>query len=118
MSPTIVFDPDGALRMVLGAPGATYIPQAIAQVISNVLDFDMAMSDAVIAPRVAVTRSRTIDVSNRVPRFVTSELEAAGYAIQRSYLSYAFAGVHGVEVDGQGWRGGADPGRDGMALTV
>ena len=118
MSPSIVFDPDGTLRMVLGAPGATYIPQAIAQVISNVLDFDMAMSDAVIAPRVAVTRSRTIDVSNRTPRFVTSELEAAGYAIQRSYLSYAFAGVHGVEVAGQSWRGGADPGRDGMALTV
>ncbi|MGI9450199.1 MAG: hypothetical protein ACR2QH_06135 [Geminicoccaceae bacterium] len=78
----------------------------------------MAMSDAVIAPRIAVTRSRTIDVSNRIPRFVTRELETAGYAIQRSYLSYAFAGVHGVEVVGQSWRGGADPGRDGMALAV
>ncbi len=118
MSPCIVFDAGGALRMVLGAPGATYIPQAIAQVISNVLDFEMAMSDAVIAPRIAVTRSRTIDVSNRIPRYVTAELEAAGYAIQRSYLSYAFAGVHGVEVAGGRWRGGADPGRDGMALVV
>jgi gamma-glutamyltranspeptidase/glutathione hydrolase len=39
MSPSIVFDPDSALRMVLGAPGATYIPQAIAQVISNVLSY-------------------------------------------------------------------------------
>ena len=47
-----------------------------------------------------------------------AELEAAGYAIQRSYLSYAFAGVHGVEVAGGHWRGGADPGRDGMALVV
>lgn len=118
MSPSMVFDARGELRAVLGAPGATYIPQAVAQVISNVLDFGMSMSDAVIAPRIAVTRSRTIDVSNRIPHFVTRELEALGYAIQRSYLSYAFAGVHGVEVSAGRWRGGADPGRDGMWLVV
>ena len=118
MSPSLVFDASGDLRAVLGAPGATCIPQAVAQVISNVLDFGMSMSDAVIAPRIAVTRSRTIDVSNRIPRFVTRELEAFGYAIQRSYLSYAFAGVHGVEMVAGRWRGGADPGRDGMWLAV
>jgi gamma-glutamyltranspeptidase/glutathione hydrolase len=118
MSPSIVFDDEGALRLVLGAPGATYIPQAIAQVISNVLDFGMPVLDAVVAPRIAVTRSQTIDVSNRIPRFVTRELEARGYSIKRSYLSYAFAGVHAVEVVGGRWRGGADPGRDGMALAV
>ncbi len=118
MSPSIVFGADGALRLVLGAPGATYIPQAIAQVISNVIDFAMPVLDAVVAPRIAVTRSGTIDVSNRIPRFVTRELEAGGYAIQRSYLSYAFAGVHAVEVVDGTWRGGADPGREGMALAV
>ena len=33
-------------------------------------------------------------------------------------LSYTFAAVHGIRIDGDRWTGGADPGRDGMALAV
>ena len=29
-----------------------------------------------------------------------------------------FAAVHGIRIDGDRWTGGADPGRDGMALAV
>ena len=29
-----------------------------------------------------------------------------------------FAGVHGIRIDDGTWSGGADPGRDGMALAV
>ena len=36
----------------------------------------------------------------------------------RSYLSYAFAAVHAIRIDGGRWSGGADPGHDGMALAV
>ena len=35
-----------------------------------------------------------IDTSNRIPRFVTDEVERLGYQVKRSYQSYAFAGVH------------------------
>ncbi len=117
MSPTIVYR-DQLPVLVIGAPGATYIPQAVTQAIVNVLDFDMSMPDAVSSPRFAVTTNRTIDVSNRIPRFVTQELEKLGYAINRSYLSYAFAGVHGIRIINGVPHGGADPGRDGMALHV
>ena len=41
---------------------------------------------------------------------------ARGYPIQRRYLSYCFAGIHGPRRGG--WDGGADPRRDGMALAV
>jgi gamma-glutamyltranspeptidase/glutathione hydrolase len=57
-------------------------------------------------------------VCNRVPHFVTGQLEARGYRVARSYLSYTFAGVHGIRIDDGRWSGGADPGRDGMALAV
>jgi gamma-glutamyltranspeptidase/glutathione hydrolase len=76
------------------------------------------MSEAVAAPRIAMTKNRTVEVSNRIPRFVTDEIEAMGYGLIRSYLSYAFAGVHGVRRTAAGWQGGADPGRDGVALIV
>jgi len=33
-------------------------------------------------------------------------------------LNYAFAGVHAIAIEDGQWQGGADPGRDGMALAV
>jgi len=116
MSPTLVFKDDQPC-LVIGAPGGTWITMGVLQGILNVLDFDMSMSDAVAAPRFTAN-SNTIDVSNRIPNFVTRELEARGHPVARSYLSYAFAGVHGIRIDGGILSGGADPGRDGMALGV
>jgi gamma-glutamyltranspeptidase / glutathione hydrolase len=116
MCPTMVFK-DDALRLVVGAPGGTFITMGVLQAILNVIDFNMSASDAVAAPRFCTT-SDTIDVVNRIPHFVTDELEAKGYAVRRSYKSFNFAGVHAVEVRDGKWHGGADPGRDGMALEV
>lgn len=114
MSPTIVFRGDDPY-IIIGAPGGTFITMGILQGILNVLDFNMTMFEAVAAPRFTAN-SNTIDVSNRIPRFVTSKLEKRGYPIARSYLSYAFAGIHGIRIKDGILDGGADPGRDGMPL--
>jgi len=116
MSPTIVFKGDDPY-IIIGAPGGARITIAILQSILNVLDFDMSMFEAVAAPRFAAN-SNIIDISNRIPSFFTHELEAMGYPIVRSHLSYAFAGVHGIRVKDEALEGGADPGLDGMALEV
>jgi len=116
MAPTMIFDGDD-LRIIIGAPGGTWITMGILQGILNVIDFDMSILEAVAAPRFS-TNSDVIDVCNRIPRFVSDALEAMGYPIARSYLSYTFAGVHAIKVDGNNWSGAADPGRDGMALEV
>ena len=116
MAPSIVFKGD-APRIVIGAPGGTFISLAIAQGIVNVIDFGMTMFEAVAAPRFTAT-GNVIDVSNRIPRFVTDAVADKGYTIARSYESYAFAGLHGIEITGGRWSGGADPQRDGMALEV
>ena len=116
MAPTIVFkgaDP----YIIIGAPGGTYITMGILQGILNVIDFNMTMFKAVASPRFTAN-SNTIDVSNRIPCYITSELEAFGYPIARSYLSYAFAGVHGIRIKKGKLDGGADPARGGMALEV
>jgi len=77
----------------------------------------MSISEAVAAPRFSAT-SDLIDVSNRIPSQTTRALEAQGYGIVRSYLSYAFAAVHGIKIEDGHWSGGADPSHDGMALAV
>jgi gamma-glutamyltranspeptidase/glutathione hydrolase len=116
MAPTIVFEGERPV-MALGAPGGTFIVPALAQALSNVIDFDMTMAEAVSAPRI-VCLSDTIDVSNRIEHRVTDELEALGYPVARSYQSYAFGAPHGIKVEPSGWAGGADPQRDGMAIRV
>jgi len=52
-----------------------------------------------------------------VPRYVEQELNTQGFTVRRSHLSYHFAGVHAIRVKDGKWDGGADPGRDGMALA-
>ncbi|NKB59954.1 MAG: gamma-glutamyltransferase [Alphaproteobacteria bacterium] len=116
MTPTIVFRDDNPY-IVIGAPGATHITLGVMQVILNILEFGMPISDAIAAPRFSVT-SNAIDVSNRIPRYITDQVEEMGYEVRRSPNSYGFAGVHGVMNDNGVLSGAADPGRDGMALGV
>ncbi|MEO5692492.1 MAG: gamma-glutamyltransferase family protein [Usitatibacter sp.] len=116
MAPSIVFEGERP-SLVIGAPGGAQIPTALAQVISNVLDFDMPILEAVVAARISAT-SNTIEVSNRIPRFVTRSLEASGHPVARNPASYVFAAVHAIHDDGSRLRGAADPQRDGMALSV
>jgi gamma-glutamyltranspeptidase/glutathione hydrolase len=115
--PTIVFEKDRP-HIAIGAPGGTQIAMGVLQAILNALDFKMTMAEAVAAPRFSST-SDAIDVSNRIPHFVTRALEKMGYEVIRSHYSYAFAAVHGIMIGADGaLSGGADPGRDGMALAV
>ena len=116
MSPTVVFDGEQPC-LAIGAPGGTWITMGVLQGILNVLDFEMSVSDAVAAPRFTAN-SDIIDVSNRIPRFVTAKLQQLGYPVARSHLSYTFAGVHAIAIRDGVCTGGADPGRDGMALSV
>ena len=51
-TPTLVFDPNGDLFMILGSPGGGRIPNIITQVISNVIDHEMSFTEAMIAPRI------------------------------------------------------------------
>ncbi|HWL82132.1 MAG TPA: gamma-glutamyltransferase [Roseomonas sp.] len=116
MAPTILFEGETP-SMVLAAPGGTYIVPALAQAISNVVDFGMSMADAVAAPRI-VALSDTIDLANRIPHGVARALEEMGYPVARSYQSYAFGAPHGLLIRDGRCTGGADPQRDGMALAA
>lgn len=51
MTPTIVTR-DGKLFMVLGTPGGSHIPTGVLQVMVNVIDHKMGLTDAVNVPRI------------------------------------------------------------------
>lgn len=116
MAPTILFDEAGPM-LAVGAPGGTMISMAVLQTILNVVDFGMSAAEATAAPRF-IALSDTIDVSNRILRRVEAELRARGYPVRRSPKSHTFASPHAARRTASGWEGGADPGRDGMAVAA
>ena len=77
----------------------------------------LAVADAVAAPRFSAT-SDAIDISNRIPRGVQKALEAKGYEVKRSPLSYPFAAPHGITCWDGVLEGGADPQRDGYVAGM
>ena len=116
MAPSIVFK-DGKPLLVLGAPGGTFIAMGILQVILNVVEFDMSALEAVSAPRFCAT-SDTIDITNRILRSTERDLRARGYPVRRWPMNFHFSGVHAIRIADGRLDGGADPGRDGMAMAV
>lgn len=116
MAPSIVFEGDKP-RFVVGAPGGTYIAMGVLQAILNHIDFGMDAQQAVSAPRFSAT-SDIIEIVNRIPRAVEATLNDQGYRTRRYPINYHFAGVHAIRIQDGKLDGGADPGRDGMALST
>ncbi|MFL6209151.1 MAG: gamma-glutamyltransferase [Pyrinomonadaceae bacterium] len=52
MTPTIVLHPDGSVWFTVGSPGGSTIINTVMQVITNVIDFDMNIQQAIDAPRI------------------------------------------------------------------
>ncbi|MBS0242486.1 MAG: gamma-glutamyltransferase, partial [Proteobacteria bacterium] len=116
LAPSILFK-DGKPFLALGAPGGTYIAMGLLQVILNVVEFGMTAAEAVAAPRFNAT-SDTLDITNRILRSTEAELRRRGYAVRRWPMNFHFAGVHAIRIIDGKLDGGADPGRDGMAMAV
>ena len=116
MSPTIVLDASGALKMVVGTPGGSTIITTVFQAISNVLDFGMDVVDAVHAPRIHHQHlpDQIQYERNGLMPSVVAELEAMGHVVtERSGLS---GDVQMIVVENGMLTGWSDPRRGGRAL--
>ncbi|MCL4858759.1 MAG: gamma-glutamyltransferase family protein [Caldilineaceae bacterium] len=118
MAPAIVYA-NGRPVLVLGSPGATRIITSNVQVILNVLDFGMSVTDAVHAPRFDC-QVNTIRCHARIPEYICAEVRKK-HSIERFPQSHGgFALVHAITIDPAtgALAGAADTGADGMALVV
>ncbi len=95
MTPTIVLH-EGQPRVVLGSGGSIRIRSAILQVLSNLLDFQMKLEEAVETARVHIENGVLQCEAGYDPNAV-DELEALGYAVNRwAGRSIYFGGAHSV----------------------
>ncbi len=117
MSPTVVLKEDGSPFMVLGSPGATRIITTCVQIISNVVDYDMDIQEAINTPRIFNNVTSPISYESRIEKAVVEALTAMGYEVQESDpYNRSFGSVNAVMFKDGKLLGGADPRRDGKAL--
>ena len=112
MAPTMVFDRDGKLVLALGSAGGSAIINHVVKTLVAALDRNMDIQHA-------------IDLSNFGSRNGPTELErgsaAASWAEPLQALGHEVrmiemtSGLHGIQRTHNGWVGGADPRREGMA---
>ncbi|MEM1290513.1 MAG: gamma-glutamyltransferase [Cyanobacteria bacterium P01_H01_bin.162] len=118
MAPTLILK-DGRPRWVLGSGGSNRIRTAILQVISNALDFDMPLTDAIMAPRLHWERGTlhaepgyAADIVARTQPAETTE------AIAWQQQNMFFGGVNAVACDETGAMHGAGDLRRGGAVAI
>jgi gamma-glutamyltranspeptidase/glutathione hydrolase len=128
MAPTIVLK-DGRLFAALGSPGSNKIPPIISEIISNLVDRNLAVRDAVTAPRVLwggePPPSAYVEVFGAITKADVHALEQMGidhleplrYPASGKTTANDFGGVNAVAFDREAgvFTGVGDPRRYGSA---
>jgi len=112
MAPTLVFGRDGRLAMALGSPGGSSIINYVARTLLAMFDWGIGVQDAVALPNYG-SRNGPTEIERGSPyEGLVAELRARGHEVRLLDMT---SGLHAIVRAGQGWRGGADPRREGAA---
>jgi gamma-glutamyltranspeptidase / glutathione hydrolase len=116
MTPTLVFAPDGSLRMVVGAAGGPTIPAQLVRVIVGVVDWDLSAQGALALPVVVPFGPEALVVEQgSALEAMLPALKALGHnAVAARPLPLK---ANAVEVKDGRLFGGADPRSEGKAVS-
>ncbi|WP_395343577.1 gamma-glutamyltransferase [Ningiella sp. W23] len=113
MSPSMIFNQDGELELVIGSPGGSRIINYVAQAVINVIDFEMNVQEAISAPRFTNRNDYTALEKGSPIAGLEAELSELGHDVRVIDLN---SGLHGIHVRQGKLIGGADPRREGLAI--
>jgi gamma-glutamyltranspeptidase/glutathione hydrolase len=110
MAPAIVFEAGGPVRIVIGSAGGPYIIGDVAKALIGMLDWKLDVQSAIELPNFG-GRGDAIEIeAGPAYEGLAAAERARGHEVRpREFPS----GLHGIERFDQGWRGGADPRREG-----
>ena len=114
MSPTIVFGPDGHVRLAVGAAGGATIIAQVAKAIIGVVDWKLSAQEAIalpvlFAPGDTVFVERGTSLEAMIPA-----LQALGHKVEAREPGFKANAIEWV--DGR-WVGAADPRSEGTAIA-
>lgn len=117
MSPTLVFDEAGDLFMVTGSPGGNSIVAYVAKTLVGVLEWGKTAQEAAALPNI-IARGDTVAVEVDIEDGPESAeaLRNMGYTVEER--TGENSGLHLIVVRDEGLEGGADPRREGVALSL
>ncbi|MBL8645303.1 MAG: gamma-glutamyltransferase [Rhodospirillaceae bacterium] len=108
MSPTIVFNKDGKVEIVVGSPGGPAIVGFVVQTLIAMIDWNLTPQEAVSVPHVIVGGQGALIEPELAP--IKDALTAMGHQIRIGEFP---SGIHAIRVTKDGLLGGADPRREG-----
>jgi gamma-glutamyltranspeptidase/glutathione hydrolase len=114
MAPTLVYGPDGKLRLAVGAAGGATIPAQVLRVIIGVIDWKLSAQDAIALPVIYAPGGTTVSIDKGgALEAMVPALKALGHSdiVVRELPLKANA----VEVVDGELRGGTDPHTEGVA---
>jgi gamma-glutamyltranspeptidase/glutathione hydrolase len=113
MAPTMVFDRNGKLVMVVGSAGGSRIINYVAKALVGVLDWKLNSQQAISLPNFGNRNGPTeLEKGTQIEQLKPA-LEAMGHTVQ---IVEQTSGSHAIVLTNQGLIGGADPRREGVAL--
>ena len=115
MAPTIVYNPDGSVRLAIGAAGGPTIIAQIAKAVIGVVDWKLSAQDAIAAGLIFAPGTTAIIEQG-------TELEPMLPALRALGGTYIVAPLglkaNAVERVGGRWVGAADPRSEGVAIDT
>ena len=112
MAPTIVFNADNSLRLVVGSPGGSRIIGYVAKTLVAVLDWNLDIQAALDLGHVVNRNGATDFEAGTEAEALVPAFKALGHTTRIRDLN---SGLHGIEIVEGKLRGGADPRREGVA---
>lgn len=114
MAPTIVYGPDGNVRLAVGAAGGPTIIAQVAKAIVAVIDWDLSAQEAIALPTIFAPGDTLLVERGTSLEAMIPALRALGN--KASPIPPGFK-ANAIEWANGGWRGGADPRSEGVALA-
>lgn len=114
MAPTIVYGPDGEVRLALGAAGGITIIAQVAKAVIGVLDWGLSAQDAIALPVIVAVGDRVTVERDTMLEAMIPALTALGQRVGAAAPGFKANAVE--RIDGQ-WRGAADPRSEGAAIS-
>ncbi|MBD3837233.1 gamma-glutamyltransferase family protein [Brevundimonas sp.] len=115
MTPTLILDRQGRLVGAIGSPGGSSILAYVAKALVGVIDWGLPVQEAVALPNLVVRGEMVGADAQLLSPEIKAALAQAGMAVRPNATETS--GLHGaIWRDGR-WDGGADPRREGVAVS-
>lgn len=114
MSPTIVYGPDGEIRVAIGAAGGLTIIAQVAKALIGIIDWDLGAHEAIALPQVIGMGNRVLLERGTPAEALAAPLRALGHDVSLVEPGYK---ANALERLGERWVGAADPRSEGVAIV-